>query len=158
MIDMEDLDLSEFFRTKVEAIDFATRLSVISEKIYEADFDLGKALTDEFGIQKKDKFSILLRDNNILTASNSALEEFLNKIREKVSSLPVVSLTIAFEPKEETLKSICSWFPLNINKQVLLDITVDPDIIAGASVNYNGKCSDYSVKPIFDQMYESLIQ
>jgi hypothetical protein len=149
---MEDLDLSYFFKTKVEAHDFIARLSTISEKIYKTDFNLEEALVEQFGIQKKDKFNILLRDNKISPGSNSALEDFLDKIKEKVSSLPVISLTLAFEPRSETLKSLSDWFPLNINKQVLLDIKVDTDIIAGAYISYNGKCSSFSIKPIFDQI------
>jgi F0F1-type ATP synthase delta subunit len=153
LIDMEELDFSDFFKTNVQAVDFITRLSAVSEEIYETDFDLEKALAVEFGIQKKDKFIALLRENRIPPDSGSALKDFINKIQDKVSSLPVVSLTIAFEPEEKTLKSIFDWFPLSINKQVLLDIKVDANIIAGASVSYNGKCLDFTVKPVFDQTY-----
>jgi len=149
---MEDLDLSVFFKTNVEAIDFRTGLSNISEKIYSTDFDLEKALIAQFGIEKKDRFEMLLRNNNILPNSGPALKDFLGKLQEKISSLPVISLTLAFEPGERDLESIFDWFPLNINKQLLLDIKVDTDIIAGAYINYNGKYSDFSIKPIFDQI------
>jgi F0F1-type ATP synthase delta subunit len=151
---MEDLDLSFFFKTKIQAVDFFARLSTISEKIYGTGFNLEKVLIEQLGIQKKDKFMILLRNNNIQSNSNSALKDFIGKIQDKISSLPTVSLTIAFEPKEETLKNLADWFPLNIDKQVLLDIKVDPDIIAGAYVSYSGKYSDFSIKPVFDQIYK----
>jgi hypothetical protein len=153
---MEELDFSDFFKTNIQAVDFVTRLSRISEGIYETNFNLDKALTHEFGIRKKDKFNELLRDGNIPPGSTLALKDFINKIQERISSLPVVSLTIAFEPGDETLKSIFDWFPLNINKQVLLDIKVDTSLIAGAYVGYNGKCLDYSVKPVFDQTYSEI--
>ena len=154
---MEDLDLSGFFSTNIQAADFLTRLSTISEEIYKTDFDLEKALIEKFGILKKDKFSILLRDNNISPGSASALKDFFDKIQEKISSMPVISLTLAIEPGEETLKSLSDWFPLNINKQVLLDIKVDTNLIAGAYVSFNGKYSDSSVKPIFDQASKEIL-
>jgi hypothetical protein len=154
---MEDLDLSGFFATNVEAADFLTRLSAISEEIYRTDFDLEKALIEQFGIRKADKFNILLRNSKISPSSNSALKDILDKIREKVSSMPVISLTLAFEPGEETLKSLSDWFPLNINRQVLLDIKVDTNLIAGAYISFNGKYSDSSVKPIFDQTYKEIL-
>jgi F0F1-type ATP synthase delta subunit len=149
---MEDLDLSGFFKTQAQSVDFFTRLSTISEKIYKTGFNLEKVLTDQLGIQKKDKFMILLRDNKVSLSSNAALKDFISQVQEKISSLPTVSLTLAFEPKEDTLKSLSNWFPANINKQVLLDIKVDPEIIAGAYVSYKGKCSDFSIKPVFDQI------
>jgi F0F1-type ATP synthase delta subunit len=151
LIKMEDLDLSSFFKTQVQSVDFSTRLSAITDKIYKTGFNLEKTLIDQLGIQKKDKFMILLNSNKIQLSSNSALKDFITKVQEKISSLPTISLTIAFEPKEGTLKSLSDWFPANINKQVLLDIKVDPEIIAGACVSYGGKCSDFSIKPIFDK-------
>jgi F0F1-type ATP synthase delta subunit len=149
---MEDLDLSCFFKTEAQAVDFSTRLCAISDKIYNTNFNLEKTLTDQLGIQEKDKFMTILRNNKIPLSSNSALKDFIGKIQEKISSLPTVSLTLAFEPKEKTLKSLSDWFPLNINQQVLLDIKVDPEIIAGASISYKGKFLDFSVKPVFDQV------
>jgi F0F1-type ATP synthase delta subunit len=154
---MEDFNFSDFFKTNTQATDFVTRLSSVSEQIYSTDFNLEKALSDQFGIQKKDKFMIILRDNKIPIDSNTALEDFLKKIREKISSMPIVSLMLAFEPKEETLKSISDWFPLNINMQVLLDIKVDPDIIGGTYINFNGKCSDFSIKPVFEQIHDEVM-
>jgi F0F1-type ATP synthase delta subunit len=148
---MEDLDLSGFFKTQVQSVDFFTRLSAISEKIYKTGFNLEKVLTDQLGIQKKDRFMILLRDNKVSLSSNAALRDFISQVQEKISSLPTVSLILAFEPKEETLKSLSDWFPPNIGKQVLLDIKVDPEIIAGACVSCKGKYSDFSIKPVFDQ-------
>jgi hypothetical protein len=153
---MGGLDFSDFFRTNVQAVDFITRLANISEELYETNFNLEKALVEQFGIRKSDKFNELLRDNRIPPGSSAALKDFINKIQEIVSSLPVVSLTIAFEPEEETLKNIFDWFPLNINRQVLLDIKVDPNLIAGANIGYNGKCLDCSIKPIFDQTYSEI--
>jgi hypothetical protein len=156
LIRMENIDFSDFFKTNIGAVDFITRLSIISEEIYKTDFNLEKALAEQFGVQKKDKFNALLRDSKIPIGSNSALKDFISKIQEEISSLPVVSLTIAFEPEDETLKSLFDWFPLNINKRVLLDIKVDRNIIAGAYVGCNGKCLDFSIKPIFDQIYSEI--
>ena len=153
---MEDFDLSGFFTTNIEAADFLTRLSTISEEIYKTDFDLEKALIEQLGIRKKDRFAILLRDNKISPGSNPALKDFFDKIREKISSMPVIYLTLAFEPGEETLKILSDWFPLNINKQVLLDIKTDTNLIAGAYISFNGKYLDSSVRPIFDQTYKEI--
>jgi F0F1-type ATP synthase delta subunit len=97
-----------------------------------------------------------LRNNNISPGSNSPLKDFFDKIREKVSSMPVISLTLAFEPGEETLKILSDWFPLNINRQILLDIKIDTNLIAGAYISFNGKYLDSSVRPIFDRTYKEI--
>jgi F0F1-type ATP synthase delta subunit len=152
---MEQLDLSDFFTTKSESLDFSTRLSGIARQIYETGFNLEPSLLTEFGIQKKDHFLSLLRNNQINVASNSALSEFFNLIIQKISSLPVVTLTIAFEPDNQTLRDLSQWFTLNINRQVVFEIIVDPKLIAGAAITYNGRYEDYSVKTKFTQIVAS---
>jgi F0F1-type ATP synthase delta subunit len=113
---------------------------------------------DQFGVAKTDKFMKLLRDNDIHPESNSSLQEWLKILLAKISSLPIVSLTLAFEPDESTTKIISGWFPLNINNQALLNITVQPDLIDGAVVDFNGKHGDFSLKPTFDRILEQVLK
>ncbi len=155
---MDELDLSDFFQTKDQANDCIIRLGTLSEKIYNTNFNLEKELTREFGIKKKDAFIKLLRDNNIDTKSNSVLKAFLNTVIEKAKNLPLLSLTVAFAPKEQTLKALSQWCLLNINKQALFDITVDPNLIAGAVVNFKGKSMDFSMRPHFDRIVEDVLK
>jgi sugar-specific transcriptional regulator TrmB len=149
---MEELDLSDFITTKSQAVDFSARLSSISEMIYETDFDLEKNLQEQFGIQKKDAFLSLLRKNEIPPGSNSALNNFFGKIQETISSLPTAIIVLAVEPKSEILKTISDWFLLNLKQQILIEIQIDPKIIAGAAVNYQGKRLDASIKSIFNEV------
>jgi F0F1-type ATP synthase delta subunit len=112
---------------------------------------------DEFGLQKKDKFLSLLHANKINTEKTSDLKAFFTKIQDHINKLPVLSLTVAFEPKEKTLAAIAEWFMLNLKKQMLFEITVEQDVIAGTKINYKGKFLDASVKPIFDKMLTDIL-
>ena len=132
-------DLSEFFITKNQANDFIQSLNKIIDKLYEVNFNLENSLANEFGIDKKDKFISLLRENRMNNASQDSLKEALENMQEVVRNLPTVTLTIAFEPNQETLKAFLQWFLFNLNKQVLIDIQVERALIAGATVNCNGK-------------------
>jgi hypothetical protein len=154
---MEEFDLSDFFHTKGQATDFSIHLATISESIYETGFDLEKALIEHFGTKKKDQFISLLRENKINIYSNSDLKTFFDKIQARIADLPILSLTVAFEPTEETFKLLSEWFLLNIHKEALLDITVDTKIIAGAKVSFNGKYSDHSIKTKFDQIFQDVL-
>jgi F0F1-type ATP synthase delta subunit len=152
-----ELDLSGLFTTKTEALSFSTRLSSISEKIYQTSFSLEKALTEEFGIEKKEKFMVLIRENKIHPDANSELKSFIDTIIEKIASLPVMTVTIAFEPPAKTLISFSQWFILNLNKQILFDIHVDPTLIAGAALTFQGKFTDLSIRPQFDQILTKVL-
>lgn len=146
---METIDLSDLFHTKAQAEDFNARLSSIVKKIFETNFNPETAFLEHFGIKKRDTFMTLLRNNNINAESRLAIKEFIEKIQQKISSLPVLSIILAFEPNEETLRTFSSWFVLNTNKQVLFDISVDRALIGGAAIYSNGKYLDFSVRSTF---------
>ena len=63
-----------------------------------------------------------------------------------MESLQILSLTLAFEPHENTLSKLWSWASQNVSKDVILDISVNPRLIAGATVSWGGKYKDYSQK------------
>ncbi|HVF69185.1 MAG TPA: hypothetical protein VNA13_01325 [Xanthomonadales bacterium] len=154
---MNQLDLTDFFQTKEGALDFTSRLATISEELYKSDFNLEKTLLEQFGIQKKERFLSILRDNNIEIESIAAIKKLISDILEKVGAFPVLSLKLAFEPNEKTLKTISEWFILNIKKQVLLDISVDQNLIAGCDISFKGEYVNFSIKPKFDAIVKDAL-
>src|SRR5579862_5747766 len=122
---MDTIDLSDLFTTKAEAADFLSRLTTISEMFFQTGFNLESALTQHFGVNKKDRIIEILRTNNINSDSLPTVKEFIFVLMAKISALPVLSLTIAFEPQEQTLKSLAEWFFINTHKQMLFDISID---------------------------------
>lgn len=152
---MDQIDFSEFFNTKAEANDFLSRLRAVIDKIFQTDFHLDKAFAEQFGINKSDRLFAVLRENNINTESLNAVKPFLENMQETVAKLPVLSITIAFEPGDKTLKSLSEWFLINLKKQVVFDITVDRRLVAGATINFNGKFSDYSIRPVVERMIKT---
>lgn len=149
---VSQIDLSEFFISKSQANNFIQSLNNIADEMFEVNFNLENSLSREFGIQKKDKFMELLRNLKMTNTSNENLKELIVNIQDTVKKIPVLSLTIAFEPDEKTLKSFLQWFLFTLNKQVIIDVNVNKEIIAGAAINFNGKFKDYSIKPLFDQI------
>lgn len=151
---MDTIDLSDFFNTRPQAIDFSARLTTILKLVFAKEFNPEQILLDQFGIEKKDKIMTLLRDNGVNAQSRLDIKNFLEKIQAKINTLPVVSLVLAFEPKEATLQSLSRWFLLGMNKQVLFDIKVDKSLIGGAAILSNGKYLDYSIRPEFQRAFD----
>jgi F0F1-type ATP synthase delta subunit len=154
---MQDVDFSNFFNTKSQASDFLARLSKIAESIYKDNFDLEKSLTEQFDIQKKEKFMVFLRNNNVSVGSISEVSEFFDQLETAITNLPTLSLTLAFEPKQETMKMLSEWFLQNVKKQFLFEISVDPNLIGGVEINFSGKSLDYSIKELFDKIFKETV-
>lgn len=148
----EILDLSAFFVTKSQANDFVRGISNIIDQMYEINFHLENAFAQEFGIDKRDKFIELLHENS---HKNLSLKDYLTSFIEQVKIMPELDITIAYEPNMETLKSISQWFIISYNKQVLLNISVDRKLIAGAAINYKGKYKDFSYRNQFNEIVKN---
>lgn len=149
---MEQIDFSEFFSTKTEANDFLTTLTSITDTIFQTDFRLETALAEKFGITVSDRLLSLMHENNINLESRDEIKIFLQKMHDVISALPVLSMTVAFEPQERTLKALSEWFFINIKKQVLFEFTVDHKLVAGATLTYNGKFFDFSIRPVVERI------
>ncbi|MBI5122400.1 F0F1 ATP synthase subunit delta [Candidatus Roizmanbacteria bacterium] len=151
------MDFSDFFKTKTQANDFLAGLAKIAEMAYQTNFDLEKALMEQFGLGKKDKFLSFIRENNLDLQSASNIKAFLTKLQDEVTNLSIMPITLAFEPKEQTLKALSDWFQVNLKKQVLFEIAVDKKLIAGATITFKGKFKDFSIKEKFNEIVKNSI-
>lgn len=73
-------------------------------------------------------------------------EEVIKKMREALGNIKFVELTLSFEPPNKLLEIIYEWFNKNVSQNISLDVKVDPDIIGGALITFEGKFFDGSLK------------
>jgi F0F1-type ATP synthase delta subunit len=82
----------------------------------------------------------------------SASETEVRETKEQLENLSVVSLALAFEPSLLQLKTIVDWIRSNGVPDCVLDLRIDPKIIAGAIVSYKGKYKDLSFQTAYEQI------
>lgn len=75
-----------------------------------------------------------------------AVEKLLHGIRDTVARVPVLEMTVAVEPSEQGLLRIKEWIDTHSFTKVFLEIKVNPRIIGGVRIAFNGKYHDYTVK------------
>lgn len=64
----------------------------------------------------------------------------------QLDNLSTLILYLTFEPDEQTVAQIGEFARKTFNKQILLDIKFDPNLIAGAALSFNGAYKDYSLR------------
>ena len=84
----------------------------------------------------------------------SSRKAFLEAVRQKVKALQVLKLTVAVELPTASLQHICAWARQNISTEIILDVAVDPSLIAGAQISLAGKYVDLSAKTELDKLLE----
>ncbi len=113
----------------VENLIFKEKEKKLSEKIErKVSFDLENFVKE---LEKKEKLENL-----------KEVEKIFENLKKYLLSLPQIKLKIAFEPKRDFQEKIAKIF----DKKLILDFEVDPEIIGGVIVEYEGKIFDFSLK------------
>ncbi len=86
--------------------------------------------------------------------SLAEFSEFFTQFKDFLLKIPTVKLEIAFDPSEDFILKINEWFKKNLGKKVILDIFVNPKIVGGAKIEYQGKWKDYSLAKKIEKIYE----
>ncbi len=70
--------------------------------------------------------------------------KFFEEIGKALDSFKTLELTIAFEPREETIERIWEWVRKNVGEGVVVKFKVEHAIGAGCILVYQGKYRNYS--------------
>ena len=103
---------------------------------------------------KREKIIHLAHDQHIDVANIQTMQVFIEELKAVVMSLPEISITVAVEPNQSMITAISSWFTAHLKKPMVLDITINKNLIGGAILGYQGIYKDFSVKKKLDEKYE----
>jgi len=76
-------------------------------------------------------------------------EHYFEEILAQLDTLPILQLTIAFEPTQLSLEHWSSQAAEALGEGVVLQITVQPEMIGGAIIVWKGRYVDVSLKKKF---------
>ena|SRR5258708_6915759 len=146
-------DISILCKTKPESFTLQMQLDDVLGALF-SDVSFEKILSEQLSFEKKESLLFLLQKNTIDTKNLSQVQMALQDIKKILAELPVITLTLAFAPKQAVIETISTWFIVHTKKFVLLDIVVDTTLIGGAIISYKGIYKDYSMKHILEEKYQ----
>ena len=122
----------------------------------------------------KDQVDVLKQEIDILISNKyqskkdeSVRESTLRELEKRngdlenwkleIENLRVLRLTLAYEPSRINIVTYADWIKKTVGADVILDVTVDPKMVAGAQIIWNGKYQDYSVtKTVYAELQRLL--
>lgn len=140
-------------RTKDEANEFQKQLDNLLNVLF-SDAPFETILREYISYEKQEKLLTILSNEHVNTQQPNAIQNCLQEIKKNIAQLPVLTLTIAFSPKQQLLEMLATWFLVHTKKPVLLDIVVNKNLIGGAIIEYKGIFKDYSLKKILQDKYQ----
>ncbi len=69
----------------------------------------------------------------------------LELLKKHILFLQQVKLEISFHPNEEVIDKIRDWFEKEIGEKVIIDLIINPSVVGGAIIEYDGKAVDFSI-------------
>ena len=79
-------------------------------------------------------------------------EEVTSELEKKLRSLPEIKLEIAFSPDDDFLNRISQWLEKELGQKIILDLTINPKVVAGAIIEYQGNWREFSLAKEIDQL------
>lgn len=70
---------------------------------------------------------------------------FLKLLRDHLIALPKIHFKLAIEPSSKTISKISLWLKENLKKKFILSFEIDPKIIGGAIIEYQGRVFDFTL-------------
>ncbi len=89
---------------------------------------------------------------------DGAQKQFLEQIVTELKAVPLVKITLAFEPDDSFTSKLNETISAQAGQKVILDISVNHHIVAGAVVEYLGRYKDYSLEPKVDQYLKETVK
>lgn len=81
------------------------------------------------------------------------IQEELSLVQKQIKDAESIDLTIAIEPTEEMVQTIYQWIKSNLNRKLIINFKIDPSVLGGAVVSYQGKYIDRSLRVKLDHCF-----
>lgn len=142
----DDLTVLDFLVTKGDVAQFVSQLDRLEQSLFNVHESIEKKAEEIFSHDELEALKTLMKNQAISFENRDQVRQFIHELVTGLNTALSLNLVVAIEPTEKTLREISAWISQNNNVKVFLNLTVDPSIIGGAVIEYNGSYRDYSLK------------
>ncbi len=143
------INLASFFseiNTVDELLLFYKEIDQIISKLFQNSESLDEVLSSTTSTGKKEKILSILKASEVSFDNLVEVQKTLELIKEAGGLIPVISLTLAFDPSQNMVKDIGLWFVRNLDQKVFLEVRTEPKVLGGAHISYDGEFSDQTLR------------
>ncbi|HUD44562.1 MAG TPA: F0F1 ATP synthase subunit delta [Patescibacteria group bacterium] len=141
-------------RTTAEANNVVEQIDEITNMFYKDNqIPISKLLSDRFPSDLSSTLEIILKNNNLTEGNPTVLKTFFERLQTAVRSCDVLSLTLAHNPTQTLLNNLSTYAKQTFGNKTILEINLDPTLIAGAIVTFQGNYLDASIKRKLEEYF-----
>jgi len=145
--------LIELIKTTEDVVVLDEEMDMLLQSLYHVDL-----IKFEDTLSKFIRVRVATEIKKILQAGaivkNEEVKRVLSDAYRTICALPILRLTLAFEPSEAVINGFSYWSRNNLKPGILLDLSLDRNLVGGAVIAYEGKFYDYSLRNKVKQIFE----
>lgn len=142
--------LFEDINTVEEVQMFLRQLDNLSQVLYKTRPSIEQKIEDNLDYTLKDKMITLLEECGAIDSGIDEVEKVLDEIRADIKEYPTLRMEVAYTPTSSHVMHLAEWIQYNLKRKILIDVIVNPDLIGGAVIGYNGKMFRHTLKEMID--------
>jgi len=132
--------MQNFIITKNQSIEFIEKLDKLLLKSYTTKKSL-EVLGEVFTEDELEYFKWYAKKVSLVLSSKDLVNKIAESLKSYIQEMVTVELELAFAPTIKTIGNISEL----VGENMLLDITINPQIVGGAIIKQDGIVSDYSL-------------
>ena len=152
-----NLPITSYIYSVDDKASLLEKLAKIEKAIFTTKKSFEEYVNEEFAFSVSQSLLLSAKEANVSFDSPESITQFLTRQQEAVRALPVVGIRVALPLSFDTVRSISKWFDINLEKKILVDVKIDPSLLGGAAIEWNGKYMDYSLKKILHEKFKSRV-
>jgi F0F1-type ATP synthase delta subunit len=137
-------DLGVTLRTINDLHIFRNRMKLLTENVYKGRKKFEETLNREFPSSVADIIKSYLHEEMDI-AENKSLITLLREINEEIEKIKIITLTVAQSLTSHVIDDVNIWIKRNVGSDIVIEIVIEPDVIAGAAISYLGKYGDFTL-------------
>lgn len=141
-------DTNDLYRL-IEQVEGLSRF-LFRDKQGPISIKAGEYLTSNLAIIFKE-----IEDRGLEPATDDKQADFLRALADYIKNIPLVKITLAFDPKLEFVAQLNREITAVAGCKVVLDISVDESIVGGAKFEYKGKYWSSTLEVQITQVIDS---
>jgi F0F1-type ATP synthase delta subunit len=138
--------------TTHEASEYINRLQHLANSLYHTDKTPLETMADVLTPQEHQRLISYAQKQSIDLENPENLHHLVQDLHDYITNIPIITLTVAFTPTQAFVKELTGWLSMHTTPPLRLEFEVNPDIIGGAIISYNGKTTDYSFRHQIEQI------
>lgn len=147
-------DILQHVHTTLDRDELKKIIVLLLASLFQEKKSFQEQLEGVVGISWKARLTDFFAKEGVALSDRARIEEKLTRLQKMLESLPVVRLTLAFDPPTHAIEAIASWLQATIRKPVVLDITQDHTILGGARIEFEGRYLDGSLRSKLEKVFE----